>query len=134
VRRAALTLAFTAALAGCGGQGDRDVAGFTQEAKDPAERAILGSIATYRTTEDDARACTLVTAKFVERRFEGEVDNCRQVLRTASRHLPDTAEVRSVSGGTARVFVDEPTATDSIYVMRREGGTWKIDDIVEDET
>jgi hypothetical protein len=39
--------------------------------------------------------------------------------------------VRTVEGDSARVFVDEPTATSSFYEMRREGGTWKIYDIVE---
>jgi hypothetical protein len=34
-------------------------------------------------------------------------------------------------GDSATVAIDEPTATNSIYRMRRLGGTWKIDDIVE---
>ena len=59
------------------------------------------------------------------------MDNCAQVLRAASRHLPDTADVQGIDGATRRVLVNEPTATRSTYVMRREGGTWKIDDIVE---
>jgi hypothetical protein len=53
------------------------------------------------------------------------------VQREASRHLPDSADVQSVTGDSARVLVDEPTATRSIYRMRRVGGTWRIDDIVE---
>ena len=124
-------LVLAAALAGCGTERNTDVKGFTQKAQSPAEAAILSSIATYRTTEDPAAGCRLVTQKFLDGRFEGEADNCRQVLREASRHLPDTADVASVSGDTARVLVDEPTATKSIYEMRRDGGTWKIDDIVE---
>jgi hypothetical protein len=52
-------------------------------------------------------------------------------VRAADNHLPDSAQVQSVSGDSARVLVDEPTATKSIYVMSREAGVWKIDDIVE---
>ena len=122
------------ALAGCGGVNERntDVKGFVAAGKTPTERAILGSIATYRTTHDEARACSLVTQHFLDGpRFEGKVENCEQVLRQADQHLPDSAKVQSVTGASARVFVDEPTATKSIYEMRREGGTWKVDDIVE---
>jgi hypothetical protein len=131
MRRLAVPLLLTLALSGCVNERNTDVEGFTGAGKTPTERAILDSIATYRTTEDQAAACRLVTQKFIDGRFEGEARNCEQVLREASRHLPDTAEVESVSGDTARVLVDEPTATKSIYEMRREGGTWKIDDIVE---
>jgi hypothetical protein len=135
MRRAApaLVLALAVALgaSGCGKTRNHDVAGFTQAAKTPAERAILGSIATYRTTKDEARACTLVTTHFISGRFEGELRNCKQVQRTAERYLPDSATVQSVTGDEAKVLVDEPTATKSIYTMRREGGTWKIDDILE---
>jgi hypothetical protein len=120
-------------LAGCGTKKlNQDVAGFTQAGKTPTEQAILGTIATYRTTGDEARACRLITGHFLRTsRFEGKLRNCEQVIRSASRFLPDRATVQSVSGDTARVLVDEPTATKSIYSMRREGGTWKIDDIVE---
>jgi hypothetical protein len=107
------------------------VTGFTQSAQTPAARSILRSIATYRMTRDTARACALVTAHFLDVRYEGQTGNCQQVIRTASRFLPDTAKVQSVSGDSARVLVDEPTATKSIYEMKREGGVWKIDDIVE---
>jgi hypothetical protein len=126
-----LALALIAALAGCGKHFNTDVAGFTQAARTPAEQAILRSIAVYRTTTDTTRACSLVTRHFLAGRFAGKVRNCRQVIREASRHLPDSATVRSVQGGTARVLVDEPTATRSVYVMRAEGGVWRIDDIVE---
>jgi hypothetical protein len=120
-------------LAGCGGKElNHDVAGFTQAGKTPTEQAILQTIATYRMTDDEVRACGLITRHFLNTaRFDGKLRNCAQVLRSASRHLPDSARVQSVSGATARVLVDEPTATKSIYVMRREGATWKIDDIVE---
>ena len=127
-------MALVVMLAGCGTKSlNRDVAGFTQSGKTPTERAVLRSIATYRMTEDEARACsTLVTRHFLDTaRFDGKVRNCEQVLRSADKHLPDSARVQSVSGDTARVLVDEPTATKSVYEMRREGGTWKIDDIVE---
>jgi hypothetical protein len=125
-------LAVAALLAGCGKQLNHDVAGFTQAGKTPTEQAILRTIATYRMTEDYARACGLITQHFLgTSRFEGKLRNCEQVLRDADKHLPDSATVESVSGATARVLVDEPTATKSIYLMKREGGVWKIDDIVE---
>jgi hypothetical protein len=131
MRRLALPLLAALALTGCMNERNTDVDGFVASGETKAERAILDSIATYRTTEDQAAACKLVTQHFIDDRFEGETRNCEQVLREASRHLPDTAEVESVSGDSARVLVDEPTATKSVYEMRREGGTWKIDDIVE---
>jgi hypothetical protein len=132
VTRASLAFcASIALLAGCGNERNHDVDGFVAKGKTPAERAVLQTIATYRTTEDDLRACKLVTQHFIDGRFEGELDNCRQVLRTAERYLPDEATVENVEGTAARVRVDEPTSTESIYEMRREGSTWKIDDIVE---
>jgi hypothetical protein len=120
-------------LAGCGAKAlNHDVAGFIRAGKTPTEQAILRSIATYRMTDDPARACELITRHFLDTyRFDGKLRNCLQVLRSADKHLPDSASVQSVSGSTARVLVDEPTATKSIYEMRREGSTWKIDDIVE---
>ena len=119
------------ALAACGpNERNTDVPGFIGSGDTATERAILRSIATYRTTVDTARACSLVTPGFMSKRFEGELDNCEQVQREAPRYLPDDAEVQSVSGDSARVQVDEPTATRSIYVMRRLGGTWRVDDIV----
>ena len=131
MRIAVLPLLLALAIAGCGTGRNTDVDGFVAGGTTATDRAILESIATYRTTEDEAAACKLVTQGFVDGRFEGEVGNCEQVLRETSRHLPDTAEVESVSGDSARVLVDEPTATKSVYEMRREGGTWKIDEIVE---
>jgi hypothetical protein len=67
----------------------------------------------------------------MKQRFGGSARNCEQVLRSGSRHLPDSARVESVTGNAARVRVAEPTATRSIYRMTREAGVWKIDDIVE---
>jgi hypothetical protein len=131
VPRTTLLAVLALALTGCAAnERNHDVKGFTQ-ADDPAERAILGSIATYRTTTDESKGCDLVTQHFLDARFEGEKGNCEQVLRTADRFLPDTADVRSVEGDSATVLVDEPTATKSIYSMRREAGTWKIYDIKE---
>jgi hypothetical protein len=130
VRRAAAAVAVLA-LAGCGvNERNTDVAGFVGSGDTATERAILRSIATYRTT-DPTRACALVTPRFLRGRFEGELDNCEQVQREAPRHLPDSAEVQRVTGDTARVLVDEPTATRSVYEMRRVGDFWKVDDIVE---
>ena len=124
-------MAAVLALAGCGvNERNTDLPGFLGAARTPTERAILQSIATYMTT-DEARACALVTPHFMSGRFGGKVDNCEQVQREASRHLPDSAQVQSVAGDSARVLVDEPTATRSVYEMRRVGGVWKIDDIVE---
>src|SRR3954470_24338728 len=113
-------------VAGPGAKGFKNrTAGFTQAGKTPTEQAILRTIATYRTTGDEARACGLITRHFLNTsRFDGKLRNCEQVLRSASQHLPDDASRQSVSGATARVLVDEPTATKSIYVMRREGATW----------
>ncbi len=130
--RRLLVAAAVVLLAGCGASGyGRDVKGFTQQAKAPAEQAVLRSIATYRTTKDEARACSLVTPSFISGRFGGTLDNCEQVQREAPRYLPDEADVQSVEGDAARVQIDEPTATRSIYEMRRIGGVWKVDDIVE---
>jgi hypothetical protein len=130
--RLAIAAVALVALSGCGpNEHNTDVPGFIRSGQTPTEQAILRSIATYRTTKDTALACSLVTPHFLSGRFGGKVDNCQQVQREASRHLPDSADVQSVSGDSAKVLIDEPTATRSIYRMRRLGGTWKIDDIVE---
>jgi len=128
---AAIALTAALALAGCSDKRNTDVRGFVGAGDTPTERAILGSIADYRMTSDPSRACSLITPHFLKGRFEGELDNCEQVQREAPRYLPDSAGVESVNGDSARVLVDEPTATRSRYEMRRVGGTWKIDDIVE---
>ena len=133
MKRAVLPLLLLASLGGCSRERNTDVAAFIQQARDPQEQAILETIATYRTTRDEARACALASDEFIRRRFEGELDNCEQVVRTAPRHLPDTADVAAIQGDTARVAVEEPTSTRSVYVMRQDGGTWKIDDIVQPE-
>lgn len=121
------------ASGGCGAKGyGTDVEGFTQQASAPAQREVLRSIATYRTTADEKLACSLVTAAFVKKRFDGNPAVCEAVARhQQKRELPKTASVESVTGDRASVRVAEPTATRSIYRMVREGGTWKIDDIVE---
>jgi ABC-type uncharacterized transport system substrate-binding protein len=92
---------------------------------------VLRSVATYRTTKDRAVACSLITAHFLKARFEGKPEVCRAVASQAKHDLPKSAKVESVTGDTAKVRVQETTPVRSIYVMRREGGTWKIDDIVE---
>jgi hypothetical protein len=122
-----------ALLAGCGATGyGHDVKGFTQQAKTPADQAILRSIATYRTTKDENLACSLITPHFLKARFDGKPQVCLAIARNQSkRELPKRAQVASVAGDTARVRIDEPTATRSIYDMRRVAGTWRIDDIVE---
>ena len=53
--------------------------------------------------------------------------------RTEQQVEQDQLEADGVErvGASARVLVDEPTATKSIYVMRADGGVWRIDDIVE---
>ena len=133
MRAASAALVLAALLGGCGTKElNHDVRGFTQQSDTPAGQAVLRSIATYRMTEDEALACRLITRHFLDTpRFDGKVENCEQVVRAASRHLPDSASIQSLSGSAARVLVDEPTATKSVYVMKRERGTWKIDDIVE---
>jgi hypothetical protein len=122
-----------AALAGCGASGfGHDVKGFTQQASAPADQAVLRSIATYRTTTDDELACSLITPHFLEIRFEGKLELCQAIARHQNkRELPKSASVESIAGGAATVRVAEPTATRSLYKMKQEGGTWKIDDIVE---
>ena len=132
MRAIATALVAALALAGCSAnKRNTDVQGFVASGKTAQERAILGSIATYRMTKDEAKACSLVTQHFMDGRFDGEERNCEQVQRTADRFLPDSATVQSVQGDEAKVLMDEPTATKSIYAMRREGATWKIDDITE---
>jgi hypothetical protein len=122
-----------AAMAGCGQHGyGHDVKGFTQQAKTPADQAVLRSIATYRTTSDEKLACSLVTPHFLKLRFDGKTDVCEAIARHQSkRELPKSATVESIAGTSATVRIAEPTATRSLYRMKREGGTWKIDDIVE---
>jgi hypothetical protein len=93
---------------------------------------VLRSIATYRITEDEDVACGLITRHFLQIRFENKPDLCQAIARhQAKRELPESAKVESIAGNAAVVRVDEPTATESLYKMKREGGTWKIDDIVE---
>jgi hypothetical protein len=125
-------LGAVALMAGCGAGGyGSDVKGFTQQASSPAAQELLRSIATYRTTKDRALACSLITARFLKARFEGKPEVCRAVASQANHDLPKSAKVESLAGDTAKVRVQETTPVRSIYVMRREGGTWKIDDIVE---
>jgi hypothetical protein len=108
------------------------VKGFTQQSSAAAEQEVLRSIATYRTTDDEKLACSLITKHFLEIRFENKLDLCEAVARhQAKRELPKAATVKSIARDTASVDIDEPTATRSLYKMKREGGTWKIDDIVE---
>jgi hypothetical protein len=122
-----------AALAGCGSHGyGQDVKGFTQQAATPADQQVLRSIATYRTTKDEKVACSLATSHFIKIRFEGKLELCQAVSRHQNKHeLPKSAKVESIAGNSAVVRIAEPTATRSLYKMKREGGTWKIDDIVE---
>jgi hypothetical protein len=127
---AAILLA--AALAGCGQSSfGKNIQGFTQQAKSPGQESVLRSIASYRTTPDAARACSLITAHFLQSRFDGKPAVCAAVARSAKRELPRKATVERIAGPVATVRIDEPTATRSIYKMRYEGGSWKIDDIVE---
>lgn len=129
---AALALAVPA-LAGCGTHGfGQDVRGFTQEAKTPADQAVLRSIATYRTTSDATLACSLITPHFVTVRFEGKLALCQAIARhQQNRDLPRSARVESVAGDAATVRIAEVSATRSLYKMKRLDGIWKIDDIVE---
>jgi hypothetical protein len=131
VVRAAPVLALL--MAGCGSSGyGHDVKGFTQQAKTPADQAVLRSIGTYRTTEDEKVACALITQHFLKLRFEGKAELCEAIARHQNkRELPESAEVGAVAGDSVTVRVDEPTATKSLYKMKRLSGTWKIDDIVE---
>jgi hypothetical protein len=120
-------------LAGCGQQSfGHDVKGFTRQATTPAGEAILRSIATYRTTKDATLACSLVTPHFLKLRFDGRTRVCEAIARHQdNRNLPKSAKVESVAGDSASVRIAEPTATRSLYRMKRASGTWKIDDIVE---
>jgi predicted small secreted protein len=133
VRFAYCVAAAAVVLAGCGSSGyGRDVKGFTQQAEVPAEQEVLRSIATYRTTKDAKLACSLITPGFLKSRFEDKPKLCEAVARhQQKRELPKKARVTSLSGTSAKVRVDEPTATKSVYEMERVSGTWKIDDIVE---
>ena len=122
-----------ATLAGCGQTGfGKDVKGFTQQAQAPADQAVLRSIATYRTTDDERVACSLVTTHFLKLRFDGKAEVCEALARhQTKRELPKSAKVESIAGTSATVRIAEPTATRSLYRMKQERGTWKIDDIVE---
>ena len=93
---------------------------------------MLRSIATYRTTKDEKVACGLITKHFLQVRFDDKPNLCEAISRHQdNRDLPKSASVESVAGNAATVRVQEPTATRSLYKMKREGSTWKIDDIVE---
>jgi hypothetical protein len=129
----ALAAGLIAALAGCGQSGyGKDLKGFTQQATSQDDQAVLRSIATYRTTSDEKVACSLVTPHFLMLRFDGKTEVCEAIARHQSkRELPRSATVESIAGTSATVQIAEPTATRSLYRMKREGGTWKIDDIVE---
>ena len=131
--RAVAAALLTLALFGCGASGfGHDVKGFTQQASAPAEEEVLRSIATYRTTSDEKLACSLITQHFLKVRFDGRPQVCQALARhQTKRELPKSARVESVGGTSATVFIAEPTATRSLYKMKQEGGTWKIDDIVE---
>jgi hypothetical protein len=131
--RVTLGVCLAAALAGCGASGyGHDVKGFTQQAKMPADQAVLRSIATYRTTKDEKLACSLITAHFLKIRFDGKPELCEAIARHQNkRELPKSATVERIAGATATVRVAEPTATRSLYKMKQESGTWNIDDIVE---
>jgi hypothetical protein len=130
--RAAAAILLAAALAGCGQSSfGKNVQGFTQQATSPAQESVLRSIAAYRTTPDAARACSLITVHFLQIRFDGKEAVCAAVARSAKHELPKKAKVERIAGTTATVRIDEPTATRSLYNMRYEAGTWKIDDIVE---
>jgi hypothetical protein len=131
--RVAFAVGLTATLAGCGSSGyGHDVKGFTQQAKTPADQAVLRSIATYRTTNDEKLACSLITGHFLKIRFEGNPRLCEAIARhQTKRELPKSAKVESIAGSSATVRIDEPTATRSLYRMKQESGIWKIDDIVE---
>ena len=56
---------------------------------------------------------------------------CLFVVGTAKRELPADAKVLSVKGTEARVEVKETTNILSNYVMKKDGGVWKVDAIVE---
>jgi hypothetical protein len=126
-------LAATLAIAGCGASGfGHDVKGFTQQANAPADQAVLRSIATYRTTSDEKLACSLITQHFLKIRFDGKPALCEAIARNQNkRELPKSGRVETIAGTSATVRIAEPTATRSLYKMKQEGGTWKIDDIVE---
>ena len=120
-------------LAGCGASGyGNDVKGFTEQATAQDDQGVLRTIATYRTTSDEKLACSLVTSHFLKLRFDGKQQLCEAIARhQPKRQLPKSATVESIAGATATVRIAEPTATRSLYKMKQEGGTWKIDDIVE---
>jgi len=108
------------------------VDGFTKQGKTPAQQAVLRSIATYRTTKDENVACGLITPHFLQVRFENKPELCLAIARHQNkRELPKSASVESIAGNAATVRIAEPTATRSLYKMKRLSGTWKIDDIVE---
>ena len=130
---AALAALSALALAGCGASSyGHDVKGFTQQATAQDDQAVLRAIATYRTTADEKLACSLVTPHFMKLRFDGKTEVCEAIARhQTNRDLPKSAKVETIAGNAATVRIAEPTATRSLYKMKREGGTWKIDDIVE---
>jgi hypothetical protein len=132
-RKTAALATAAASLSGCGAGGyGHDVKGFTQQAKVPADQAVLRSIATYRTTADERLACSLITPHFLKIRFEGKPDVCQAIARhQTKRELPKSAKVESIAGPSATVRIAETSAIRSLYRMRNVGGTWKIDDIVE---
>ena len=95
------------ALGGCGAHGfGHDVRGFTQQAKTPADQAVLRSIATYRTTSDEKLACSLITTHFLKLRFDGDPRVCEAIARHQNkRELPKSAHVESIVGTSATVQI-----------------------------
>lgn len=131
-RAAALAVICVAAcVGGCApAAGSRNVGAFVRQASTPAGRAVLRSIAIYRTSHNLRLACSLITAHFLRVRFQNLDEECEVFSGEAPRTLPRSARVVQVAGTRARVLVHELSATRSYYEMAREHGTWKIDDIV----
>ena len=108
----------------------KDEATFVRKADTAEGRAVLRSIATYRTAKAK-EACKLITPHFLKTRYRDNMPDCLFVVGTAKRELPADAKVLSVKGTEARVEVKETTNILSNYVMKKDGGVWKVDAIVE---
>jgi hypothetical protein len=85
-------------------------------------------------TTDPKRVCReLVTQNYLDVGFEGEFEECAKFQREESDNFADEVKVGEVSGvadTSASVHITEVggmyDGEESIWVLRREGGKWKV--------
>jgi hypothetical protein len=101
--------------------------------KDQAEEAeaVVEEVAL---TTDPKRVCDeLVTSNYLETGFEGGFEECAKFQREEAENFADEVEVEKVDGvadTSASVTITEIggqfDGEESVWVLRREGGEWKV--------